>query len=102
MGKARKLIDTMSLSQSWPDHIKVTDFKNFKMATKEVVHFDTIIIMYLRTVNLCVCALFVVIEKFGSDVLLGTSFIDCHNLGVFLGELKVVTWNTFPVFILLS
>lgn len=59
----------------WLDHIKPADPSNLRMVTKQSVHIDGIILMFVRTGDFRVRAWFEVVEKLAVDVVFGTLFI---------------------------
>lgn len=65
------------------------DYSNLPAATKEAVHIDSTIPIFLRNGSLRVRAWHGVVKNLAVDVLVGTSFIDRGIQSIFPNERKL-------------
>lgn len=64
---------------------------------KQAIYVDSIITMFETIGSLYDHAWIVVLDNLAVDTLLGTSFINCRFLGIFLSKRKILPWNARPV-----
>lgn len=102
MGAGLRLVKRLLLPQNWHVHLSLLKAPPLKAATLEAVLVRGIISSQILIGDLLARAWFNIDESLTEDGLLGTSFIDKYNPGIFPAEWKVVPIHSRPVEILMS
>lgn len=96
------LIKRSFLPWSLHDNIEPADSRNLRTGTKQAVHNEVVIPMFVRTGDLYIPVLVWSRRESCPWCALGTSFIGRCIWGLFLSECKKVSWNSESVWILSS